>query len=166
MPRKSEQPDREVRVIVDTSFTYRLDASRNRTLPSGWRGRVPGDIAGEIEAAGAGRVLGDPDEIDKPAAKKARARKPSGKRAASTSDKTVTQPNEDGTQSGTSSTADTPGTEAPGAADSTQDTGGDETGEGEAENGGSSPKAGSDGAGSTDAEPKAKPPAGEPIPDA
>jgi len=55
MPRNSKDADQEVRVIIDQPFTYRLDASRERTLPTGWRGRVPGDIADEIEDTNRGR---------------------------------------------------------------------------------------------------------------
>lgn len=56
MARKTKAASKEVRVIMDRPHTYQLDASRSRTLPAGWRGPVPGDVAAEIESAGHGRI--------------------------------------------------------------------------------------------------------------
>lgn len=70
-----KKPD--VAVIMDRSFTYDLDRSRKRTLPIGWKGTVPAELAEEIEDAGAGRPdpARVPAEAEKPAPKRRRKKK-------------------------------------------------------------------------------------------
>ncbi|SDE90274.1 hypothetical protein [Limimaricola pyoseonensis] len=50
-----KSPD-EVKVQLDRSFTYPITGNRRRTLPAGWRGSVPADIAARIEK-GFGRKI-------------------------------------------------------------------------------------------------------------
>lgn len=45
---------KDVFVKVDDEFTYRMDASRTRTLPPGWTGAIPADAAKELKK---GQVL-------------------------------------------------------------------------------------------------------------
>ncbi|MAC81484.1 MAG: hypothetical protein CML66_25875 [Rhodobacteraceae bacterium] len=80
MARKTKAASKEVRVIMDRPHTYQLDASRSRTLPIGWRGVVPGDVAAEIESAGHGRITEKADveaaAADEKASGTAPAKKP------------------------------------------------------------------------------------------
>ena len=62
------------RVILDRPYSYKIDARRKRTLPTGWRGEVDDKVAVDIGKRKFGRVI----KPDKP------ARKPAGKVSAGT----------------------------------------------------------------------------------
>ena len=50
-------------VEMSQQHTYELGPSARRTLPKGWRGTVPGEVATKIEAEGKGRVVGSEDDV-------------------------------------------------------------------------------------------------------
>ena len=50
-------------VEMSQQHPYELGPSARRTLPKGWRGTVPGEVATKIEAEGKGRVVGSEDDV-------------------------------------------------------------------------------------------------------
>jgi hypothetical protein len=69
----AQKKDRKVKVTKE--FTYKLDDVRSRTLPAGWKGDVPADIARKIEADKCGSIdkaaektAAEQDKADKDAA--------------------------------------------------------------------------------------------------
>ncbi len=48
---------KDVRVHVDSSYTYTMEDGRRRRLPARWQGVVPRDVADGLVAASAGRIV-------------------------------------------------------------------------------------------------------------
>jgi len=60
----------EKTVTISREFHYDLDARSRRTLPVGWQGQVPAEVAKKIKDADSGVVVGDMAKAKRQAAKK------------------------------------------------------------------------------------------------
>ena len=132
-----------VTVHMDRIDEYEIDRSTKRSLPIGWRGRVPQKIAKALEARGSGRIIPDPAPPEKGKSGSASKSEGTGKDTGSAPKADPTAATSNGAQTGTQAAAATAaaaanaGGEAGGAAtvvasgsDGNQGAGGTNTGAG------------------------------------
>lgn len=114
-------------VKLTEELTYRMDKSRTRTLPAGWRGEVSDELAAMVEEEGKGEIFSEvaaEEGAEKKAAKprqKSAAKKPAAKKPAAPKEppaQKVEDPAANGSQSepGTGSEEGSSAADAGGAA--------------------------------------------------